>query len=139
MVIRCQIVGTFTQMGQALPLVLSLGELKETNRPQDPQKPYPYISEDVYFTQSKEGFRLAGTITRPEGDGPFPAVVLISGSGPQNRDEALMGHRPFLVLSDELTRSGIVVLRYDDGGLANRAVMQVRQQHWTLPQMQNRL
>ncbi len=111
-----QIVGTFTQMGQALPLVLSLSEQKEQSRPQDPQKPYPYISEDVFFTQSKEGFQLAGTITRPEGDGPFPAVILISGSGPQNRDEALMGHRPFLVLSDELTRSGIVVLRYDDRG-----------------------
>lgn len=113
-----QIVGTFTQMGQSLPLVLSLGELHEDFRSQDPRKPYPYISEDITFTQSPEGFLLAGTITRPEGVGPFPAVVLISGSGPQNRDEALLGHRPFLVLADALTRAGIVVLRYDDRGFA---------------------
>ncbi|HKM06476.1 MAG TPA: alpha/beta fold hydrolase [Sphaerochaeta sp.] len=113
-----QIVGTFTQMGLALPLVLSLGDLQENTRPQDPKKPYPYISEDITFAQAPEGFLLAGTITRPEGDGPFPAVVLVSGSGPQNRDEELMGHRPFLVLADALTRSGIVVLRYDDRGFA---------------------
>lgn len=113
-----QIVGTFTQMGQVLPLVLSLGTLEENVRPQDPQKPYPYISEEITFAQSPEGFLLAGTITRPIGDGPFPSVVLISGSGAQNRDEELMGHRPFLVLADALTRSGIVVLRYDDRGFA---------------------
>ena len=113
-----QIVGTFTQMGQSLPLVLSLGVLQEKRRAQDPVQPYPYISEDITFTQSPEGFLLAGTITRPHGDGPFPSVVLISGSGSQNRDEELMGHRPFLVLADELTRSGIVVLRYDDRGFA---------------------
>lgn len=70
------------------------------------------------FTQKPEGFLLAGTITRPVGEGPFPSVVLISGSGAQNRDEELAGHRPFLVLADALTRSGIVVLRYDDRGFA---------------------
>lgn len=113
-----QIVGTFVQMGQSLPLVLIKGENKENVRPQDPQKPYPYISEDSTFLQAPEGFLLAGTITRPLGEGPFPAVVLISGSGSQNRDEELMGHRPFLVLADALTRSGIVVLRYDDRGFA---------------------
>ena len=113
-----QIAGIFTQMGQSLPLVLRLGELKENIRPQDPQKPYPYISEDVVFTQSPELFQLAGTITRPQGEGPFPSVVLVSGSGSQNRNEALMGHRPFWVLADALTRSGIVVLRYDDRGFA---------------------
>ena len=106
-----QIAGTFVQMGQSLPLVLDLGEVKENTRPQDPVKPYPYISEDMFFPQAPEGFRLAGTITRPEGDGPFPAVVLVTGSGAQNRDEELLGHRPFLVLADALTRSGIVVLR----------------------------
>lgn len=112
------ILGTFSQMGQSLPLVLSLTELQEKARPQDPRKPYPYISEDVLFTQSFDDFLLAGTITRPIGEGPFPSVVLVSGSGPQNRDEELMGHRPFLVLADALTRSGIVVLRYDDRGFA---------------------
>ncbi|MDY0288257.1 MAG: alpha/beta hydrolase [Sphaerochaeta sp.] len=111
-----QIVGTFVQMGQSLPLVLLKGEQKRNVRPQDPQKPYPYISEDITFSQAPEGFLLAGTITRPQGEGPFPAVVLISGSGSQNRDGELMGHRPFLVLADALTRSGIVVLRYDDRG-----------------------
>lgn len=114
-----QITGTFIQMGQSLPWVLALGEVKENTRPQDPVKPYPYISEDIYFPQAPEGFRLAGTITRPEGDGPFPAVVLITGSGAQNRNEELLGHRPFLVLADALTRSGIVVLRYDDRGFAD--------------------
>ncbi|HKM08002.1 MAG TPA: alpha/beta fold hydrolase [Sphaerochaeta sp.] len=113
-----QIEGTFTQMGQSLTLTLSLEELQENTRPQDPKKPYPYISEDSMFAQAPEGFLLAGTITRPEGNGPFPAVVLVSGSGSQNRDEELMGHRPFLVLADTLTRSGIVVLRYDDRGFA---------------------
>ncbi len=113
-----QIVGTFDQMGQSLPLVLRLSDQKDNSRIQDPQKPYPYISEDIAFTQSPEGFHLAGTITRPIGEGPFPAVVLVSGSGSQNRDEELMGHRPFLVLADALTRSGVVVLRYDDRGFA---------------------
>lgn len=113
-----QIVGTFTQMGQSLPLVLALGEIEEYARPQDPQKPYPYLSEEIRFTQAPEGFQLAGTLTRPEGDGPFPAVVLVTGSGSQNRDEELLGHKPFLVLSDALTRAGIVVLRYDDRGFA---------------------
>lgn len=113
-----KIAGTFVQMGQTLPLVLRLGVLREDSRIQDPVKPYPYISEEIVFLQEKEGFLLAGTITRPTGEGPFPAVVLISGSGAQNRDEELMGHRPFLVLADALTRSGIVVLRYDDRGFA---------------------
>jgi len=113
-----QIAGTFVQMGQSLPLVLDRGEVKENTRPQDPVKPYPYIAEDIQFQQEPEGFQLAGTITRPQGDGPFPAVVLITGSGAQNRDEELLGHRPFLVLADALTRSGIVVLRYDDRGFA---------------------
>jgi len=113
-----QIAGTFVQMGQSFPLVLDKGEVKENARPQDPIKPYPYIAEDIYFKQQPEGFKLAGTITRPQGDGPFPAVVLVTGSGSQNRDEELLGHRPFLVLADALTRSGIVVLRYDDRGFA---------------------
>lgn len=113
-----QIEGTFLQMGQSLPLNLKLATLQEKTRPQDPIKPYPYISQDITFTQSPMGFLLAGTITKPQGNGPFPAVVLISGSGSQNRDEELMGHRPFLVLADALTRNGIVVLRYDDRGFA---------------------
>ena len=87
-------------------------------RPQEP-KDFLYKVEDITFTNSKAGIKLAGTLTTPEGDGPFPVVVLISGSGPQNRDEELMGHKPFLVLSDYFTRNGIAVLRYDDRGVGD--------------------
>jgi len=86
------------------------------DRPQEPDEPYPYLAEEVVFANDEAGFELAGTLTIPAGDGPFPAVVLISGSGPQDRDEQLAGHRPFLVLADHLTRAGIAVLRYDDRG-----------------------
>jgi len=112
------IVGTFTQNNQDFPLDLSrqTGEAKTVSRPQDPIKPFPYVSEDITFENPKANITLAGTLTMPKGKGRFPAVVLISGSGPQNRDEELMGHRPFLVLSDHLTRNGIAVLRYDDRG-----------------------
>lgn len=88
------------------------------NRPQEPQKPYPYYSEDVRFKNKQAGIHLAGTLTLPNKKGIFPAVVLITGSGPQNRNEELAGHKPFLVLSDYLTRNGIAVLRYDDRGTA---------------------
>jgi len=91
--------------------------LAAPTRPQTPQGPFPYTEEEVAFT-SAPGVTLAGTITRPPGAGPFPAVALISGSGPQDRDESLMGHRPFAVLADHLTRRGILVLRYDDRGVA---------------------
>jgi pimeloyl-ACP methyl ester carboxylesterase len=112
--------GTFTQLGTPLPL--SLKHVKdqsevERRRPQNPVKPYPYHEEDVTFPSSATGVTLAGTVTVPQGKGPFPAVVLISGSGPNDRDETLLEHKPFLVLSDYLTRKGIVVLRYDKRGV----------------------
>ena len=88
------------------------------SRPQEPLKPYPYYAEDLTFENKKAGISLAGTLTIPEKKGTFPAVILISGSGPQNRNEELLGHKPFLVLSDYLTRNGIAVLRYDDRGTA---------------------
>lgn len=113
--------GTFTQMGQSIPLRLRKTEASVQRKMQDPVPPYPYLAEDIRFTQQKEGFLLAGTITRPKGSGPFPAVVLVSGSGSQDRDETLFGHKPFLVLADALTRAGIVVLRYDDRGFAESA------------------
>ena len=90
----------------------------DLSRPQDPVKPYPYEEREVFFTGGSPEVTLAGTLTMPRGDGPFPAVVLMSGSGPQDRNETLMGHRPFLVLADHLTRQGIAVLRYDDRGTA---------------------
>jgi uncharacterized protein len=112
--------GTFTQLGTPLPLSLKLvkdqSEL-ERKRPQNPVKPYPYHEEDVTFPSLATGVTLAGTLTVPQGNGPFPAVVLISGSGQNDRDEALLEHKPFLVLSDYLTLKGIVVLRYDKRGV----------------------
>jgi pimeloyl-ACP methyl ester carboxylesterase len=108
--------GTFKQNNQAFPLDLSRKLIEKDRRPQDPVKPYPYYSEDVKFDNVKDGVSLAGTLTMPSREGNFPAVILISGSGPQNRDEELAGHKPFLVLADYLTRNGIAVLRYDDRG-----------------------
>jgi len=113
------IVGTFTQNNQDFPLNLTqqITEEEEAQRPQDPVKPYPYISENVSFINKKANITLAGTLTLPKkSTEDFPVVILISGSGPQNRDEELMGHKPFLILSDYLTRNGIAVLRYDDRG-----------------------
>ena len=86
-------------------------------RPQNPVRPYPYNDESVYFYNESAGIRFAGTLTYPESEGPFPAAVLITGSGPQDRDETVVGHRPFFVLADYLTRQGIAVLRYDDRGV----------------------
>ncbi|MFQ5530617.1 MAG: alpha/beta hydrolase family protein, partial [Gemmatimonadota bacterium] len=114
-----KLVGTWTQGGGTFPLefVPSEDDPPEANRPQEPQKPYPYSTEDLVFGNDGAGIELAGTLTLPEGPGPHPAAVLISGSGPQNRDEEVFGHRPFLVLADYLTRQGIAVLRYDDRGV----------------------
>ncbi len=89
------------------------------HRPQEPQRPYPYIEEEVRIEQRKADVALTGTLTLPQGDGPFPAVVLVSGSGMQNRDEEILGHKPFQVLADYLTRNGIAVLRYDDRGIVD--------------------
>jgi len=110
--------GTWSQGGTSLPLVLKpIEKVEEVSRPQDPKKPYPYRDEEVDFENKAAGITLAGTVTAPDSGGPFPAVVLISGSGPENRDELVFGHRPFLVLADHLTRQGIAVLRYDDRGV----------------------
>lgn len=109
--------GAFTQMGKSFPLNLKKG-IDETKRPQEPKKPYPYIEEDVKFINEEAGIALAGTFTYPDNKQKYPAVILITGSGAQNRDEELLGHKPFLVLSDYLTRRGIAVLRFDDRGTA---------------------
>jgi hypothetical protein len=112
--------GTFTQMGNPLPLHLKRikdqSEL-ELPRPQNPVKPYPYREEDVAYINKAADNTLAATLTIPPGKGPFSAVLLIAGSGPHDRDESLLGHKPFLVLSDYLTRKGIVVLRADKRGV----------------------
>jgi len=112
--------GTWSQGGGTLPLVLK--KVKDTaeldqRRPQNPVKPYPYREEEVVYENSAQNVKLAATLTIPQGTGPFPAVLLITGSGPQDRDESIMGHKPFLVVADYLTRKGIVVLRADDRGV----------------------
>lgn len=86
-------------------------------RPQTPQPPFPYRAEEVAFDNpAASGVRLAGTLTLPQGNGPFPAAILITGSGQQDRDETMLGHKPFAVIADYLTRRGIAVLRVDDRG-----------------------
>ena len=118
--------GFFQQRGMAIPLEFGRVEfglseeavIQQVLKPQEPLKPYSYYTEEVSFKNKKDGVVLAGTLTLPSKKGKFPVVVLISGSGPQNRDAALMGHKPFLVLSDYLTKNGIGVLRYDDRGVA---------------------
>jgi alpha-beta hydrolase superfamily lysophospholipase len=115
------ITGTFTQGGD-IPLILTRDNVATAvvapaPRPQDP-KDFPYKQEDVAFENTKSGNRLAGTLTIPSNGKVSKIVILISGSGPQNRNEELFNHRPFLVWSDWLTRHGIAVLRYDDRGVA---------------------
>ncbi|MGI4883844.1 MAG: alpha/beta hydrolase family protein [Janthinobacterium lividum] len=115
-----QLVGKWHQGGQALPLTLAraaAGAPAGPRRPQAPKPPFPYRAADVAFANAQAGVVLAGTLTTPAGPGPFPAVVLLTGSGPEDRDETLFGHQPFWVLADYLTRRGIAVLRFDDRGV----------------------
>lgn len=115
------ITGTFKQSGLQIPLNLSrkiLEAVAKPKRPQEPVKPYPYYSEDITFQNTPANIVLAGTLTLPAKEGNYPVVILITGSGPQNRDEELAGHKPFLVIADYLTKNGIAVLRYDDRGTA---------------------
>lgn len=110
--------GTWKQGPSSLSLTLKRGEKPQQKRPQEPKPPFPYDSEDVEFANPKaEGVKLSGTLTLPRGGKSLPVAILISGSGPQDRDETVMGHKPFLVLADHLTRAGIAVLRYDDRGI----------------------
>jgi fermentation-respiration switch protein FrsA (DUF1100 family) len=112
--------GKWQQGGISLPLLLKrTDEVPKLHRPQEPKKPYPYIEEEVTYENKNAGIKLAGTLTLPHSEGPFPAVILITGSGAQDRDETVFGHRPFLVLADHLTRNGIVVLRVDDRGVGS--------------------
>ena len=113
--------GKFTQNGLSLPLVFTRGSVDELKRPQTPKPPYPYETEDVTFRNEKDGATLAGTLTYPvnydKSSKKKPVVVLfVSGSGPQDRDETVFEHRPFLVIADYLARQGIASLRYDDRG-----------------------
>ncbi len=110
--------GVWTQSGTSYDLnLIKQGKAFELSRPQEPKPPYPYIEENIRFPSVSGDFKLAGTLTLPESVGPFTAVVLVTGSGSQNRDEEIFGHKPFKVLADYLTREGIAVLRYDDRGV----------------------
>jgi len=110
--------GLWRQSGASMPLILKrIATEEEPGRPQEPSQPYPYREEEVEFTNERADLELAGTLTIPEGDGPFAAVLLIAGSGALDRDESMNGHRPFLVLADRLTRSGLAVLRVDKRGV----------------------
>lgn len=109
--------GTFTQ-GVNIPLDFHRSFIpfvaRQINRPQTPKPPFPYESEEVIYNGN--GLQYGGTITIPQGKGPFPAVLLITGSGQQDRDETIFNHKPFAVIADALTRDGFVVLRVDDRG-----------------------
>jgi pimeloyl-ACP methyl ester carboxylesterase len=113
--------GTFTQNNYPIPLDFGREQPKAVapKRPQEPVKPYPYYEEEVSFKNDKAGITLAGTLTLPkQGGSNYPAVILVTGSGAQDRNEEILEHKPFLVLADYLTRQGIAVLRYDDRGTA---------------------
>ena len=110
--------GEWKQSGGTFPLTVNrVDKAVEILRPQEPKKPYPYIEEEVVYENKEAEITLAGTLTLPPGKSSFPAVLLITGSGPQDRDETIYGHHPFLVLADYLTRQGVAVLRVDDRGV----------------------
>jgi len=115
------LIGIYAQYGKNYPLSLSrkTGESKGINRPQEPKAPFDYQIEEVKFRNNKDQITLAGTFTYPNGDGPFPTIILISGSGGQNRDEELFNHKPFWVIADYFAENGIATLRYDDRGIDN--------------------
>ncbi|MEE9441335.1 MAG: alpha/beta hydrolase [candidate division Zixibacteria bacterium] len=108
--------GTWVQGGMSMELNLERGEKVTISRPQEPKPPYPYLEEEISYLNEIGGSSLAGTLSKPKTGGPFPTVLLITGSGMQDRDEMVFGHRPFWVLADHLTRNGIAVLRVDDRG-----------------------
>ncbi len=111
-----EIVGTFTQ-GTAFPLTLKRGE-ETLKRPQNPMEPFPYKTEEVTFTNAADKATLVGTLSYPTDykKGKTPVVLMVTGSGQENRDEEVFGHKPFLVIADYLARHGVASLRYDDRG-----------------------
>ena len=123
--VKGNLVGTFSQGGLSLPLILKRGEYKP-RRPQTPAEPFTYTTEEVVFENKAEGAQLSGTLTYPVNyekykRGTVPVVLMASGSGAQNRDEELFGHKPFLVIADFLAKNGIASLRYDDRGVGKSA------------------
>jgi hypothetical protein len=114
--------GQWQQGGAAFPIemkksVISNATAAGQKRPQTPVPPFPYESKDVTYYNANHSIQFGATITKPFGTGPYPALLLLTGSGPQNRDEELFGHKPFAVLADDLTKRGFLVLRVDDRGV----------------------
>lgn len=114
--------GTFTQFGKSFPLMLNRG-VEELKRPQTPHAPYPYQTEEVTFQNAKANAVFSGTLTYPVGyeqmnKQKVPVLLMVTGSGQENRNEEIFDHQPFLVLADYLARHGIASLRYDDRGFA---------------------
>lgn len=114
-----KIEGKWSQGGMNLDFTVNkVDKVEEVKRPQEPKEPFPYNAEEVLFENEKDNVTLAGTLTYPKDGNNFPAIVMITGSGGQDRNEELLGHKPFLVIADYLTRNGIAVLRFDDRGIA---------------------
>jgi len=114
---RTELIGEWRQ-GVTLPLVLKkIDQEVEIKRPQTPKSPFPYLEEDVIYHNLDKSIKYGATLTLPDTNESVPAVILISGSGQQDRDETLFGHKPFWVIADYLTRNGIAVLRVDDRGV----------------------
>lgn len=119
---KTKVTGKWKQRGNSLDLEFVSVPLAETRkaevvRPQTPKGPFPYDSEELTVLNASAKLSLSGTLTTPKGDGPFATVILVSGSGPQDRDETILGHKPFAVIADHLTRAGLAVFRYDERGV----------------------
>ena len=113
-----EIIGELKQGTTGFPVTFKrTQQLPTLARSQDPKKPFPYTEEEVAYENTADKVKLTGTLTLPPSKSPVPAVILITGSGAQDRNETILGHRPFLVLADHLTRRGIAVLRVDDRGI----------------------
>lgn len=114
-----EITGQFKQSGFRFPATLKpISQIPNClRRPQEPKPPFPYKTQEIIFENKIEKTILSGTLTLPDSEGPFLAVLLVAGSGPNDRNEEILGHKPFLVLADHLTRQGIAVLRFDKRGV----------------------
>ena len=131
-----EITGRFSQGGASFPLTLKrVAKPTVLNRPQEPKPPYPYDTEEVSYENKRDGVKLAGTLTLARGKASAPAVILITGSGAENRDEEVFGHKPFLIIADYLTRQGIDVLRVDDRGVGGSVAVSRTRRVKTLPLM----
>jgi len=117
--IKSDLVGVLQQGGQTFPTTLKIGETPVLARPQTPKPPFPYTEQEISYSNPNDDAVLVGTLTLPEGEGPHPVVLMITGSGSQDRDETIFGHKSFWVIADHLTRRGIAVLRVDDRGVGD--------------------